>query len=269
MADEVIKISELPDIGTLDGTELVPIVKDGVTSQTTTQEIADLSGGSGSGTSLTDTITAGENLVENDLVYLSTDGKYWKADYLTVATCSTELRLVTDATITANATGESLTIGLKAGFTLTAGELYYVGASGAICLYNDIPDTEGIIVRSVGTAKSATELEFNPDQFYVETTLSPTGQTGIVRIVETRSGVTATLGNASMTDYVENCTGTNTLTLPTAIGNTNKYTVTLVSGSTTINTTSSQTINGSTSIVMSTPFLSLDFISNGSNWLIR
>jgi len=33
--------------------------------------------------------------------------------------------------------------------------------------------------------------------------------------------------------------------------------------------TSSQTINGSTSIVMSTPYLSLDFISNGSNWLIR
>jgi hypothetical protein len=136
-------------------------------------------------------------------------------------------------------------------------------------LYDDIPDTEGIIVRSVGTAKSSTELEFNPDETYIETTLSPNGQTGIVRVVESRAGVTATLGSASMTDYVENCTATNTLTLPTAVGNTNKYTVTVVSGSTTINTTSSQTINGSSSIVMSTPYLSLDFISNGSNWLIR
>jgi len=229
-----------------------------------------VSGGGGSGTSLTDTITAGENLVENDLVYLKSDGKYWKADNETVATCITELRLVTDATITANATGESLTIGLKDGFTgLTAGSVYYVGASGAICLYSAIPDTEGIIVRSVGTAKSTTELEFNPDETYIETTLSPNGQTGIVRVVESRAGVTATLGSASMTDYVENCTGTNTLTLPTAIGNTNKYTVTTVSGSTTINTTSSQTINGSPSILMTTDYLSLDFISNGSNWLIR
>ena len=229
-----------------------------------------VSSGGGSGTSLTDTITAGENLVKNDLVYLKSDGKYWKADYLTTATCSTELRIVTDATITADATGESLSIGLQDGFSgLTAGELYYVGASGAICLYSDIPDTEGIIVRSVGTAKSTTELEFNPDETYIETTLSPSGQNGIVRVVETRAGVTATLGSASMTDYVENCTGTNTLTLPTAVGNTNKYTVTVVSGSTTINTTSSQTINGSSSIVMTTPYLSLDFISNGSNWLIR
>jgi hypothetical protein len=176
MADEVIKISELPNSSPLDGTELVPVVKDGVTSQTTIQDIVDLGGGSG--TSLTDTITAGENLVENDLVYLKSDGKYWKADYLTTATCSTELRLVTDATITADASGESLAIGLKDGFSgLTAGELYYVAADGAICLYSDIPDTEGIIVRSVGTAKSTTELEFNPDETYIETTLIPTGQT--------------------------------------------------------------------------------------------
>lgn len=45
MPDEIIKISELPDSSALDGSEIVPIVKDGVTSQTTTQEIADLSSG--------------------------------------------------------------------------------------------------------------------------------------------------------------------------------------------------------------------------------
>lgn len=228
------------------------------------------SSGGGSGTSLTDTITAGENLVENDLVYLKSDGKYWKADYLTTATCSTELRLVTDATITANTSGESLIIGLKYGFTgLTAGELYYVGADGAICLYSDIPDTEGIIVRSIGTAKSTTELEFNPDETYIETTLVSTIQTGILRVVENRAGVTATLGAALLTDYVENCTGTNVLTLQTAVGNTNKYTITVISGSTTINTTGGQTINGSSSIVINTPYTSRDFISDGTNWIIR
>jgi len=45
MADE--KISLLPAAGTLDGSEPVPVVKDGVTKQTTTQEIADLAGDSG------------------------------------------------------------------------------------------------------------------------------------------------------------------------------------------------------------------------------
>ena len=45
MADE--KISALPVAGTLDGTEPVPVVKGGVTKQTTTQEIADLGGSGG------------------------------------------------------------------------------------------------------------------------------------------------------------------------------------------------------------------------------
>lgn len=40
-----IKISELPESAALDGTELVPIVQDGETVQTTAQAIADLGGG--------------------------------------------------------------------------------------------------------------------------------------------------------------------------------------------------------------------------------
>jgi hypothetical protein len=221
------------------------------------------------GTSLTDTITAGENLVENDLVYLKSDGKYWKADYLTVATCSTELRLVTDATITANASGESLTIGLKSGFTgLTAGELYYVGASGAICLYSAIPDTEGIIVRSVGTAKSTTELEFNPDETYIETTLSPNGQTGIVRVVTTTSA-NDTAGNAALTDYVYLVSGTTTIVLPNALSNTNLYTIKRIGvGVVTVSTTSGQTIDQSSTVQLNVQYQSLNFISDGSNWNI-
>ncbi len=269
-----------------------------------------LAGGSGSGTSLTDTITAGENLVENDLVYLKSDGKYWKADYLTVATCSTELRLVTDATILANATGSSLAIGLQSGFTgLTAGELYYVGAGGAICLYADIPDTEGIIVRSVGTAKSSTELEFNPDETYIETTLVATpifdplmddigditpinsaivdndtindfasktqGQInalslaagGINRtVVTTASNVTA--GSTAKTDYVYFLTGSNTLTLPTAVGNINKYLIIRQSGSVvSIASTSSQTFNGVAGpINLNVDKIQIELISDDSNW---
>jgi hypothetical protein len=49
MADT--KISGLASAGTLTGTELVPVVKSGVTSQSTTQDIADLAGGSNLGNS--------------------------------------------------------------------------------------------------------------------------------------------------------------------------------------------------------------------------
>jgi hypothetical protein len=219
--------------------------------------------------SSTETITAGENLVAGDLVYLKNDGKYWKADYLDETKVSTELRYVLQ-TILANATGSAQITGNVTSSGLTVGERYCVGASGAIVLESAIPDTEGIFIRYVGTAESATDLFFNPESTYIEVTLTPpTVTAGINRLIENRAGVTATLGSAVLTDYVQNCTGTNTLTLPTAVSNNNKYTVTLESGTTTINTTGGQTINGSTSIVMALAYQSLDFISNGSNWLIR
>ena len=44
------EISALPPAGVLDGSELVPAVADGVTSQTTTADIAALAGGGGSRT---------------------------------------------------------------------------------------------------------------------------------------------------------------------------------------------------------------------------
>lgn len=43
------KISQLTTAAALDGTELIPIVQDGITVKTTTQDIADLGGGGGGG----------------------------------------------------------------------------------------------------------------------------------------------------------------------------------------------------------------------------
>ena len=57
MAD--VKISELTSAAALDGTELVPVVQNGSTVQTTAQDIADLSGGGASYTDVTGTLTAG------------------------------------------------------------------------------------------------------------------------------------------------------------------------------------------------------------------
>lgn len=76
-------------------------------------------------------------------------------------------------------------------------------------------------------------------------------------------------GAATSTDYVYFVTGTTTLTLPTAVGNTNRYTVTNVgSGVVTVATTSAQTINGSSSITLPIQQQSVDIVSNNANWNI-
>jgi len=92
---------------------------------------------------------------------------------------------------------------------------------------------------------------------------------GITRTVTSISAPT-TAGATASTDYVYLVSGTTTLTLPTAVGNTNRYTVKNVDASltTTIATTSAQTIDGSASATLPVSNTSVDLISNGSNWAI-
>jgi len=92
---------------------------------------------------------------------------------------------------------------------------------------------------------------------------------GITRSVSSISTPT-TAGATASTDYVYLVSGTTTLTLPTAVGNTNRYTVKNVDASltTTIATTSAQTIDGSASATLPVSNTSVDLISNGSNWAI-
>lgn len=74
-------------------------------------------------------------------------------------------------------------------------------------------------------------------------------------------------GSAANTDYVYLVSSTTTLTLPTAIGNVNRYTVKNVGVNiVTIATSLSQTIDGSTSAVLSVQYIALDIVSDGSNW---
>ena len=94
------------------------------------------------------------------------------------------------------------------------------------------------------------------------------GSSGIVRNVTILSSSTITAGTVSSTDYIYICNGTCVITLPTAVGNTNMYTIKNTSGTDTVNTTSSQTIDGSTSIQLLVVNQSIDIISNGTNWLI-
>lgn len=92
------------------------------------------------------------------------------------------------------------------------------------------------------------------------------GGGGTVRVITSISGDT-TAGSTAGTDYVYLCTGTLTLTLPTAVANTNLYTVKNVgTGVVTVATTSAQTIDGSLTIVMPVQFTSVDLISDTANW---
>jgi hypothetical protein len=77
--------------------------------------------------------------------------------------------------------------------------------------------------------------------------------------------------SAAASDFVINCTAnTFTVTLPTAVGITGKQYCVKNSGTgvITIDTTSSQTIDGVTSKVLSVQYEYLWVMSNGANWII-
>jgi len=98
--------------------------------------------------------------------------------------------------------------------------------------------------------------------------IETTAGAGITRSINNIS-INTTAGASSSTDYVYLISGTTTLTLPTAVGNTNRYTLKNIGINTvTINTTSSQTIDGSTSITMAVQYTAVDVISDGTNWNI-
>lgn len=93
------------------------------------------------------------------------------------------------------------------------------------------------------------------------------GGSGITRSVSNISAPT-TLGAVALTDYVALVTGTTTVTLPTAVGNTNRYTVKNAGAATvTVAFTGGQTADGNATITLAPP-LSVDLISDNSNWSV-
>jgi hypothetical protein len=93
------------------------------------------------------------------------------------------------------------------------------------------------------------------------------GGTGIVRSVSVATGV-VTIGETAATDYVVLIDTGGAVTLPTAVSNTNRYTLKNISATPkTVLTTSSQTIDGSASAAL-TPDTSLDLVSDGNNWRV-
>ena len=93
------------------------------------------------------------------------------------------------------------------------------------------------------------------------------GDKGPSRSISTVTSNT-TAGSANDTDYVYIVTGAYTVTMPSAMSNTNRYSIKNGhSAAITVNTTLSQTIDGSSSISIAAED-SVDLISDNSNWRI-
>lgn len=95
-----------------------------------------------------------------------------------------------------------------------------------------------------------------------------TAGAGIERIVSSVATNT-TAGAVALKDYVYICTTTMTLTLPTAVGNNNMYTIKSNDATHTITvaTTSAQTIDGASTVSLAVQYQSISVVSNGTNWM--
>lgn len=107
---------------------------------------------------------AGETLTAGNVVYLYTDGKWYKAKADAVATSGPVELGIVPASITSGATGTVLIDGVVqiAGWSLSTGGFYYIddGTSGGLTAI--VPSTTGHQVRGVGHALAATILHFHP-----------------------------------------------------------------------------------------------------------
>lgn len=90
---------------------------------------------------------------------------------------------------------------------------------------------------------------------------------GITRLIATIT-TAVTLGAAALTDYVAFIGASGVVTLPTAVGNLNRYTLKNVDTTNkTVSFTGGQTADGSTTIIL-TPNTSVDIVSDNVNWRI-
>lgn len=88
------------------------------------------------------------------------------------------------------------------------------------------------------------------------------GGSGVARSILSIA-VNTTLGSTASTDYVYFCSSTISATLPTAVGNTNRYTI-INSGTDVITVVG--TISGATNDVLYSQYEVGEYQSNGTNW---
>jgi hypothetical protein len=141
------------------------------------------------------------------------------------------------------------------------------GATGAVTITNTGVQSFNGATGAVGiSAGSGITITQSGTTFTIASTASGGG---ISRSIYNVTGAT-TAGSAANTDYVYNGTsGPYAITMPTAVSNTNRYTVKNSGvGAISIYTTSSQTIDGVTFYNLSKQYSAIDLLSDGSNWFV-
>lgn len=104
--------------------------------------------------------TYGETLAANQVAYLKSDGKWWKARANATATSTGEIGLVLDA----GTSGRILKLGYRenSSWNWTPGAPVYLSAATAGALTQTRPTGAGTVVRIVGYPASATVLWVDP-----------------------------------------------------------------------------------------------------------
>lgn len=165
----------------------------------------------------------------------------------------------------------------------------YVGATGFVSLIANGVDISGPAATwggITGTLSSQTDLQTALNAKQAILSLTTTGTSGVATLVGStlnvpnysagsginRSinvvGANTTAGSTANTDYVYIVTASAIITLPTAVSNTNRYTIKNASVvNISVAFTASQNADGSTSVVL-TPNTALDFISDNTNYKI-
>lgn len=94
------------------------------------------------------------------------------------------------------------------------------------------------------------------------------GGSGITRTVLTTS-VSSVIGGIASTDYIVIAGAGIQLTLPTAVSNSNLYTIkNKAVSSIFIGTANAETIDGGANIILATQYTSVDLVSDNANWYI-
>ena len=148
-----------------------------------------------------------------------------------------------------------------AGTNATITNNYAAGFSGNVNVIGSLYSTGFILVDGTQGLNKVLVSDANGNASWA------TSSAGYARSFN-NIAINTTGAAAANTDYYYFCTATLTFTLPTAVGNTNTYYIKVTSGTLTINTTSSQTIDGSLTIVTSVANTAFTLISDGTNWQI-
>lgn len=137
----------------------------------------------------------------------------------------------------------------------------FVGGTNPLTKYTDINWKAGTNI-TLTTANDEANKRVNI------TITGSGGGSGITRSILSISSDTTAAAVAAV-DYVYLVSGTTTLTLPDATANTNLYTIKNVgTGTVTVNTTSSQTIDGSLTAILPIQYTAIEVESDGTNWNI-